>query len=134
MSSKRIFCLFKFSFRLRNNALVTKLSGPLSSALSATAPSIRGGTCDAAGREASVVAPAAVPLGRLIAESSMRTLRRRAEPLKHAQTLEMPVDAVDVGCELRNVAEDDWPRPRNVDPDLLDHVAGARAHDEDPVG
>ena len=59
---------------------------------------------------------------------------RRVDAVQHAHALELPVDAVDVGAELRRVAQHDRPRPRQVDADLVDHLAGARAHHEDAVG
>ena len=66
--------------------------------------------------------------------SSARNFGDRAQPVKHAHSLELPVNSIDIGSELRRIPQYDGTRTRQIHPDLVDNLAGARAHDEDPIG
>ena len=57
----------------------------------------------------------------------------RVDAVQHAHALEVPVDPVDVRAELRDIAEHDRTRPRQIDLDLLDDLARARAHHQDAI-
>src|SRR3954452_18051907 len=58
----------------------------------------------------------------------------RREAVEDAHALEVPMDTVDVCAEFRGVAEHDRAGSGQVNLDVVDDLAWARAHDEDAVG
>src|SRR6266568_9309939 len=58
----------------------------------------------------------------------------RVDAVQDAEPLELPVDAVDVRGELRDVSKNDGARTGKIDADFVDHLAGAGAHDQDSIG
>src|SRR6185503_13739016 len=122
------------SLSARNRPFVTRFSGPPASPSSATdclrttsTPGIVAAT--GVGRVPSLVIIASVRALQSKARAWQLFARAgSADAMQHAHALELAVNAVDIRAELRRIAQHDGARTRQIDADLVDHFAGARAH------